>query len=277
MTFTAHWRGTSSSSEPRQLTSLSSLLDDQHWHHVVLRQKNSQLNLTVDKHTETVWTPEEFNLWDVKLLTVGAAQTTAGPRKNFQGCLENLMYNSVNLTELAKSNDQQVHIRGNVTFSCAEPVSVAVTFPGPHSFLQLPWTAPSSSGGMSIGFQFRTWNKAGLLLTFDLPRQGGEVWLYLNDARLYLQIQKGGRVLLELSAGSALNDGQWHVVDLTSRRGHLTVSVDKQGGVAHASPSFPVAVSNHIFFGGKSETLLAPTKPGLICCMFLTTVKNRIE
>ncbi|KAK5606999.1 hypothetical protein CRENBAI_010841 [Crenichthys baileyi] len=139
---------------------------------------------------------------------------------------------------------------GNVTFSCAEPISVAVTFPGPHSFLQLPWTASSSSGGMSIGFQFRTWNKAGLLLTFDLSRQGGEVWLYLNDGRLYLQIQKGGKVLLELSAGSALNDGQWHVVDLTSRRGHLTVSVNKQGGVAHASPSFPVAVSNHIFFGG---------------------------
>uniref|UniRef100_A0A3Q2CQH0 Contactin-associated protein-like 4 n=1 Tax=Cyprinodon variegatus TaxID=28743 RepID=A0A3Q2CQH0_CYPVA len=184
---------TSSSSE--QLTSLGSLLDDQHWHHLVMRQRNSQLNLTVDKHTETVETPKGFNLWD-----------------------------------------------GNVTFTCAEPVSVAVTFPGPSSFLQLPWTAPSSSGEMSLEFQFRTWNKAGLLLTFSLPLLGGEVWLYLNDARLHLQIQKGG---------SALNDGQWHMVDLTSRRGRLTVSVNKQkGGVAHASPSFPVMVLDQIFFGG---------------------------
>ncbi|KAM4727930.1 contactin-associated protein-like 4 [Anableps anableps] len=243
--------GTSSSSEPHQLTSLGSLLDDQHWHHMVLRQKNSQLNLTVDKHTEMVQIPEEFNHWDVKLLIVGASQNSADPRKNFQGCLENLMFNSINLTELAKSNDQQVSIKGNVTFSCAEPVSVAVTFPGPRSFLQLPWTTPSTSGATSVGFQFRTWNKAGLLLTFDLPGQGGEVWLYLLDARLHLQIQNGGRMLLELSAGSALNDGQWHMVDLTSRRGRLTVSVDKQeGGVAHASPSFPVSVSNQIFFGG---------------------------
>ncbi|XP_035994512.1 contactin-associated protein-like 4 [Fundulus heteroclitus] len=243
---------TSSSSEPRPLTSLGSLLDDQHWHHVVLRQKNSQLNFTVDKHTKTVETPEVFNLWDIKLLTVGAPQDPAGPGKNFQGCLENLVYNGVNLTELAKTNDEQVDINGNVTFSCAEPVSVAVTFPGPHSFLQLPWTAPSSSAGMSIAFQFRTWNKAGLLLTFDLPQQGGEVWLYLIDARLHLQIQKGGRVLLDLSAGSALNDGQWHMVDLTSRRGRLTVSVDKQkGGVAQASPSFPVMGSHQIFFGSK--------------------------
>uniref|UniRef100_A0A3B3VDH0 Contactin-associated protein-like 4 n=1 Tax=Poecilia latipinna TaxID=48699 RepID=A0A3B3VDH0_9TELE len=188
-------QGTSSSSEPRRLTSVGSLLDDQHWHLVVLRQRNSQLNLTVDRHTETVQTDEEFSLWD-----------------------------------------------GNVTFSCAEPVHVAVTFPGPHSFLQLPWTMPSASSGMSVGFQFRTWNEAGLLLTFDLPRQGDEVWLYLAEARLRLQIQRGG---------SGLNDGQWHSVDLTSRRGRLTVSVDKQEtGVAHASPSFPVSVSNQIFFGG---------------------------
>uniref|UniRef100_A0A3B5MXX6 Uncharacterized protein n=1 Tax=Xiphophorus couchianus TaxID=32473 RepID=A0A3B5MXX6_9TELE len=144
-----------------------------------------------------------------------------------------------------------LYCQGNVTFSCAEPVHVAATFPGPNSFLRLPWTMPSTSSGMSVGFQFRTWNKAGLLLTFDLTRQGGEVWLFLAEARLRLHIQRGGRALLELSAGSGLNDGQWHSVDLTSRPGRLTISVDKQEtGVAHASPSFPVLVSNQIFFGG---------------------------
>ena len=94
--------------------------------------------------------------------------------------------------------------QGNVTFSCAEPVSVAVTFPGPQSFLQLPGaSASSSSGGVSVGFQFRTWNKAGLLLTFGLPQEGGVVWLYLSEARLRLQIHKAGRVLLDLTAGQA--------------------------------------------------------------------------
>lgn len=94
--------------------------------------------------------------------------------------------------------------QGNVTFACAEPVSVAVTFPGPQSFLQLPGVMASSQGGLSIAFQFRTWNKAGLLLTFDLPQQGGAVWLYLSEARLRLQIHKAGRSLLELSAGQGL-------------------------------------------------------------------------
>lgn len=95
--------------------------------------------------------------------------------------------------------------QGTVTFSCAEPVSVAVTFPTPRSFLQLPGPTVSALGGFSVGFQFRTWNKAGLLLTFDLAQQMGTVWLYLSEARLRLQVHKEGRVLLELSAGWSNN------------------------------------------------------------------------
>uniref|UniRef100_A0A8C6PFL9 Contactin associated protein like 3 n=1 Tax=Nothobranchius furzeri TaxID=105023 RepID=A0A8C6PFL9_NOTFU len=130
---------------------------------------------------------------------------------------------------------------GNLTFSCVEPNSVAVTFSDPHSFLQLPWATASSSEGASVEFQFRTWNKAGLLLTFDLPQQGGVVWFYLSEARLKLHIQKGEKVLLELSAGSALSDGQWHSVELNSRRGHLSISVDKEEGGSFR---------NHAFFSG---------------------------
>ncbi|XP_010777087.1 contactin-associated protein-like 5, partial [Notothenia coriiceps] len=51
--------------------------------------------------------------------------------------------------------------------------------------------------------------------------------------------------------GSALNDGQWHSVDLNSRRGRLSIIVDKEeGGSAHATHSFPVTVESHLFFGG---------------------------
>ena len=79
-------------------------------------------------------------------------------------------------------------------------MSVAVTFPGPQSFLQLP--RASASVGVSVGFQFRTWNEAGLLLTFGLPHEGGVAWLYLHEASVRLQIRKGNRLLLELSTGS---------------------------------------------------------------------------
>ncbi|KAM3605321.1 uncharacterized protein V6R79_023831 [Siganus canaliculatus] len=244
-------------SEAQRLASLGSLLDDQHWHHLAVERRSSHLNITVDRHTEKVQIPAEFSHWIIEQLRVGAVQNLGSQKpvvskNHFDGCIENLLYNNLNLIELIKQKDAQVTATGNVTFSCAEPVSVAVTFAGPQSFLQLPGATASSSGGVSVGFQFRTWNKAGLLLTFTQPQEGGVVWLYLSEARLRLQISKGGRVLLELSAGSALNDGQWHRVELTSRRGRLSITVDKDrdGGSAHASPSFPVTIGSHLFFGG---------------------------
>lgn len=104
--------------------------------------------------------------------------------------------------------------QGNVTFSCAEPVSIAVTFTDSQSFLQLPGLTSWSSGVVSVALQFRTWNKAGLLLTFDLPQQEGTVWLYLSEARLRLQISKAGRSQLELSAGQSSHDfGVYHFAE----------------------------------------------------------------
>jgi len=99
-----------------------------------------------------------------------------------------------------------------VTFSCAEHVSVAVTFTDSQSFLQVPGLTLWSSGLFSVALQFRTWNKGGLLLTFDLPQQQGTVWLYLSEARLRLQINKAGRARLELSAGQFNQDSdEFHV------------------------------------------------------------------
>ncbi|XP_075878400.1 contactin-associated protein-like 4 isoform X2 [Nelusetta ayraudi] len=245
-------------SEPRRVASLGSLLDDQHWHHLAAERRGSHLNLTVDKHTERVVIPAEFIHWEVQQMSVGSVQSVGAhrppaSRRNFSGCLENLLYNSHSLIQLAKHKDLQVTAVGNVTFSCTEPLAVAATFPGPDSFLQLPGTVAgaASSGGTAIGFQFRTWNKAGLLLTFSLPQQGGVAWLHLSEARLRLQIHKAGRSLLELSAGSALNDGQWHTVELHSRRGRLSIAVDQEErGSAQASHSFPVAAESRLYFGG---------------------------
>uniref|UniRef100_A0A3Q0QW11 Contactin associated protein like 3 n=1 Tax=Amphilophus citrinellus TaxID=61819 RepID=A0A3Q0QW11_AMPCI len=244
-----------------RLTSLGSLLDDQHWHHVVLEQRNAHLNLTVDKNTERVQLPAEFSRWDIEQV-LGAVHSLSSQKpdiskKNLRGCIENLLYNNVNLIELAQKRDRQVTVRGNVTFSCAEPVSIALTFPGPQSFLQLPGTTTSSLDGVSVGFQFRTWNRAGLLLTFGLLQKGGMVWLYLSDARLRLQIHKGGTVVLELS-------------------------------IAHATPSFPVTTGSQLFFGGKSDSwligLLETKKKATLKslsistfqgCMRLLTVENQ--
>lgn len=101
--------------------------------------------------------------------------------------------------------------QGNVTFSCAEPMSVAATFAGSQSFLRLPGAMVGRPPGvMAAGLQFRTWNAAGLLLTFRLLAGTGveeeeKVWLYLKKAKLHLESHRpGGTTTLELGVGQSL-------------------------------------------------------------------------
>ncbi|XP_029683615.1 contactin-associated protein-like 5 isoform X2 [Takifugu rubripes] len=251
-----HQQGLSSFSGGQLLASLGSLLDDLHWHDVKLERLNSHLNLTVDKNTLQVRVPDELSQWDIHQLSLGAVQSHGLQKpvlssRNFHGCLENLIYNDLNLIDLAKKNNHQVSVMGNVTFSCAEPGSVAVMFTDSQSFLQLPGLTSWSSGILSLALQFRTWNKAGLLLTFELPQQKGSVWLYLNDTRLRLRVSKADGTHLELSAGSGLNDGQWHSVELNSGQDHLSITVDKdEGATAQISILLPLTANTQIFFGG---------------------------
>uniref|UniRef100_A0A673ZES4 Contactin-associated protein-like 4 n=1 Tax=Salmo trutta TaxID=8032 RepID=A0A673ZES4_SALTR len=237
-------------SRSHMVVSLGSLLDDLHWHHVAIERVSGRVNFTVDKSTQQIQVPAELSPFEINEISFGGVQCHGTQmvlsRRNFHGCLENLLWNEVNVNDLAKQH-QKVSITGNVTFTCAEPVSVPVTFAGAQSFLQLP--------GAALHLQFRTWNRAGLLLTFDLQQQVGSLWLYLSETRVRLQIHKAGRILLDLSESRfGLNDGQWHSVDLTARRGRLTITVDKEeSSTAHASPSFPVVSGNNLFFGGKRE------------------------
>ncbi|XP_031715309.1 contactin-associated protein-like 4 isoform X1 [Anarrhichthys ocellatus] len=294
-----HQQGVSSSSGGLLLVSVGSLLDDQHWHHVKLERLSSHLNLTVDKNTHQVHIPAELSHWDIHQLSLGAVQSHGLQKpvlsnRNFHGCMENLLYNDLNLIHLAKRNNHQASVVGNVTFSCAEQVSVAVTFTDSQSFLQLPGLTSWSSGVVSVALQFRTWNKAGLLLTFDLLQQEGTVWLYLSEGRLRLQINKAGRAQLELSAGwskqdfaelhlqrgSGLNDGQWHHVELNSRQDHLSITVDTdEGATVHTSIPLLLTTDSQLFFGGcpvqeSSQECKNPFKV-FQGCMRLFTVDNQ--
>ncbi|XP_069009157.1 contactin-associated protein-like 4 [Embiotoca jacksoni] len=283
-----HQQGVSSSSGGQLLVSLGSLLDDQHWHLVKVERLNTHLNLTVDKNTQQVHVPAELSHWHAHTLSLAAVQSHGLqkpilPNKNFHGCLENLLYRDLSLIDLAKQKSPQVTMVGNVTFSCAEPVSVAVTFTNPHSFLQLPGPTSWSSGVVSVTLQFRTWNKAGLLLTFDLLQQDSTMFLYLSEARLRLQISKAGRVSLELSTGSGLNDGQWHSVELNFRQDHLSITVDKdEGATAQTSIPLPLTSDSQLFFGGcptqkSSQECSNPFKVFQGCMRLLTLDDQRVD
>ncbi|XP_051972805.1 contactin-associated protein-like 5 isoform X2 [Xyrauchen texanus] len=246
-------KGRGSGSDFHSVVSLGSLLDDQHWHHVSIEHIRGLVNFTVDKDTQQLQLLQHWSHGEINEISFGGTSSAglqkSHSRRNFHGCLENVLYNDINVIELPK--EKKVTMTGNVTFTCTKSIDVPVTFASPGSFLGLPWSAGGES--VSVSLEFRTWNKVGLLMTFDLQHQAGTLWLYLSDARVRLQIHKTGRIMADIAAGAGLNDGQWHSVELAARRGRLAVTLDKTDS-STAPTSFPVVPDSQIFLGGCPDT-----------------------
>ncbi|XP_023384319.1 contactin-associated protein-like 4 isoform X4 [Pteropus vampyrus] len=215
---------------------LGSLLDDQHWHSVLVQRLGKQVNFTVDEHREHFHTQGEFSYLDLDY-------------------------------------------EGNVSFSCSQPQSVPVTFLSPRSYLALP----SSSGEdeVSAAFQFRTWNKAGLLLFSELHLVSGGLLLFLKDGKLKLNLFQPGKLPSDVTAGAGLNDGQWHSVSLSAKRNHLSVVVD--GQVASAALSLwheKIYSGGTYYFGGCPDNSFGSKckNPfgGFQGCMRLISVSNKV-
>ncbi|XP_023369887.1 contactin-associated protein-like 4 isoform X6 [Otolemur garnettii] len=233
---------------------LGSLLDDQHWHSVLIQRLGKQVNFTVDEHRRHFHAQGEFNYLDLGYeISFGGipapGKSVSFPHKNFHGCLENLYYNGVDIIDLAKQQSPQVIALGNVSFSCSQPQSTPVTFLSSRSYLALPGSFEEDE--VSATFQFRTWNKAGLLLFSELQLVSGGLLLILNDGKLKLNLYQPGKLPTDITAGAGLNDGQWHSVSLSVKRSHLSVAVD--GHVTSAVPSLgpeQVHLGGTYYFGG---------------------------
>uniref|UniRef100_A0A8D3CGM3 Contactin associated protein-like 5a n=1 Tax=Scophthalmus maximus TaxID=52904 RepID=A0A8D3CGM3_SCOMX len=180
-------------SSGRVAVTVGSLLDDQHWHSVHMERFNKQVNLTVDSHTQHFQTKGEGHSLEVDYeLSFGGIPLPGKPgtflRKNFHGCMENLYYNGINIIDLAKRRKPQIHSVGNVTFSCSQPQLVACTFlSSSSSFLSLP-SAAAAARGVSVRFQFRTWNPDGLLLSAPLNPEPQRLELRISGGQLHLTL-----------------------------------------------------------------------------------------
>uniref|UniRef100_A0A8D2B9B7 Contactin-associated protein-like 4 n=1 Tax=Sciurus vulgaris TaxID=55149 RepID=A0A8D2B9B7_SCIVU len=99
---------------PETLT-LGSLLDDQHWHSVLIERLSTHVNFTLDKHTRQFRAKGESGSLDLNSeISFGGILTSTGSlaisHKTFHGCVENLYYNGVDIIELAKKHKPQVFI-----------------------------------------------------------------------------------------------------------------------------------------------------------------------
>ncbi|KAL0963896.1 hypothetical protein UPYG_G00315040 [Umbra pygmaea] len=272
-------------SSGRVAVTLGSLLDDQHWHSVLIERFNKQVNLTVDTHTQHFRTKGEGDSLEVDYeLSFGGIPLPGKPgtflRKNFHGCIENLYYNGINIIDLAKRRKPQIYSVGNVTFSCSEPQLVSTTFlSSSSSFLSLQAT-PSVLRGFVVRFQFRTWNPDGLLLSTPLALEPQRLELQISNSRLRLTHHTSAQQKEEVSTGHRVNDGLWHSVSLSSRGLQVTMTLDNEppstielgdhmeardslhfGGCPHSSPADTGCENPTLAFQGCMRLISINSQP----------------
>ncbi|NP_001041338.2 contactin-associated protein like 5-2 precursor [Rattus norvegicus] len=262
---------------------LGSLLDDQQWHSVLLERVGKQTNFTVDTNTEHFQIKAETDALDIDYeLSFGGIPIPSKPgtflKKSFHGCIENLYYNGVNIIDLAKRRKHQIY-SGNVTFSCSEPQIVPITFVNSRSsYLLLPGTPRID--GLSVSFQFRTWNEDGLLLSTELSESSGTLLLILEGGTLRLLIKKVAGHGTEIITGSGLNDGLWHFVSINARRNRVTLTLDNDAASLPPDISWlQIYSGNSYYFGGCPDNLtdsqcLNPIK-AFQGCMRLIFIDNQ--
>ncbi|XP_023082594.1 contactin-associated protein-like 4 isoform X6 [Piliocolobus tephrosceles] len=263
---------------------LGSLLDDQHWHSVLIQRLGKQVNFTVDEHRHHFHAQGEFNFanldYEISFGGIPApGKSVSFPHRNFHGCLENLYYNGVDIIDLAKQQKPQLIAMGNVSFSCSQPQSMPVTFLSSRSYLALPDF--SGEEEVSATFQFRTWNKAGLLLFSELQLVSRGILLFLSDGKLKLNLYQPGKLPSDITAGVGLNDGQWHSVSLSAKKNHLSVAVD--GQLASAAPPLgpeQIYSDGTYYFGGCPDKSFGSKckSPlgGFQGCMRLISIGGRV-
>ncbi|NWY07509.1 CNTP1 protein, partial [Nothoprocta ornata] len=101
--------------EGHTTVAVGSLLDDEHWHSVHVERYGHHVNLTLDgevKRFRCHGTFDQLDL-DTELFFGGVIDQDKQHltyRQNFRGCVENIMFNGVNIAELAR------HRRSNIRF-----------------------------------------------------------------------------------------------------------------------------------------------------------------
>uniref|UniRef100_A0A8C1ECW0 Contactin associated protein-like 5a n=1 Tax=Cyprinus carpio carpio TaxID=630221 RepID=A0A8C1ECW0_CYPCA len=263
------------SSSFRMVVTLGSLLDDLHWHSVLIERFNKQVNFTLDRHTQHFRTKGDGDSLEVDYeLSFGGIPLPGKPgtfiRRNFHGCMENLYYNGVNVIDLAKRRKPQIY-SGNVTFSCSEPQLVAATFQSSSSsFLLLPAPAPILED-LSVRLQFRTWNPDGLLLSSPLI-SGQEP---LEEVKRLSSNDKQ----MAGTGETRVNDGLWHSVSLNTRGLQIIMILDSE-------PASTIQLKNYLqpkdkhYFGGcpvsqNDSSCLNPTM-AFQGCVRLIRVNNQL-
>ncbi|CAH2301993.1 contactin-associated 1 [Pelobates cultripes] len=232
---------------------LGSLLDDQHWHSVHIERYRRELNITLDGETRQIvcnGNMEHLDL-DTEIFFAGIVyqEKTISHKQNFRGCLENILFNGVNIADLARRKKPSIRFVGNVRNSCVVLPYVPVTFSGINNYLMVPGIPANMK--MMVSFKFRTWDTVGLLMYSNFAGSLGSLEMALSDGQINISISQPGTKKLVFAAGHRLNDGFWHSVSLVARENSAVVIIDEdEGAEFKVNYIFQLRTGDSYYFGG---------------------------
>ncbi|XP_026876989.2 contactin-associated protein-like 2b isoform X1 [Electrophorus electricus] len=260
--------------------SSGSLLDDDHWHSVLIERYRRSVNFTLDQHTQNFRTNGEFDHLDLDYeISFGgmplSAKSGSGGPQNFIGCMEGIHYNGDNITNLARRKRVDTSSFRNLTYACA----TSRTFPAffnSTSTLQLP--GRSDADTVAVSLQFRTWSASGLFLFAPLMPGGVELSLAEGKVVAHVYVGQGKNSRIDISSGSGLNDGQWHSVHFLALESFaiLTINGDETSSVRATLPIQIRTVGDYHFGGYFPRTDLSPTQRAFQGCMQLIHVDEQL-
>jgi chondroitin sulfate proteoglycan 4 len=211
------------------------VFNDLQWHSLDLERKEESLRLTIDNmYPETTTTPGQFVELNIdKGLYVGGIgsfnpQMFIGHFKDFRGCLQTLVFNSVNVFLAARTLQADPMNVYGVEWECS--AEFGATSDQPISFLH------NTSFASFPSLQTRQ----NLHLNFDLKTRADRALLVYNSGRsadsdlLALEIVLGclkltvnkGSGFVEVMSRQKINDGNWHQVEVNVNRHDARLIVD---------------------------------------------------
>lgn len=241
-----------------------SMLDDGEWHDVIFQRDRTKAKLIVDRLESEFETEGLFFRLDLdKKIYLGGVDSFnkkgLTTRYNFNGCIDFVRFNSINMIRDAKASggfQRRFQTVGPVAFSCSLKTEMPCTYTTQESYILVPGVA-SSGGIVRASFQFRTHDEDGLLLYHQM-NDPSEVRVRIDrDGFVYYKVTDKDRQIVEdvvrnidiESDTQQFTDGLWHSFDMYIDSTKVNVTVDRNSKVSLRTMS--ITSGSDYFIGGS--------------------------
>ncbi|XP_033115290.1 chondroitin sulfate proteoglycan 4-like [Anneissia japonica] len=231
-------------------------VNDLVWHQISLRQLEGIVTLSVDqKFFVSKSLPGEQYVFDVTDgVYVGSTPSNfkhkyaSKVEKSFRGCIENVMFNNIDVFQLALETDDAT--TNDITQNCSAEFVAApndpISFVSDTSYIQMPRWIILTRGS------FACWLKTsvgdGLILY-----QGGNtedfIAVELKKGRVRTIFNRGSGIV-DFTSSTSVNDANWHylIIDFTDTS--ISISVDYEAEVQGIDTDSEIFEMNGMMFVG---------------------------